>query len=133
MIDEGKLTIDDKEFAGKKITFHDPCYLGRGNNEYEAPREVLSQLNAELIEMERNRSNALCCGAGGAQMFKEAEEGDKEIYMERTEEALETKADIIATACPFCLTMMYDGVKIKEREDIKVLDLAELIVRALDL
>ena len=133
LINNGTLKIDDKEFQNKTITFHDPCYLGRGNEEYEAPRKVLNQLRAELIEMARNKSEALCCGAGGAQMFKEAEKGDKEVYTERTEDALKTNADIIATACPFCMTMMSDGIKFIEKEEIEVLDLAELIVRALDL
>ena len=134
LIEQGKLNIKDETFAGKKITFHDPCYLGRGNEEYEAPRTILKEFNAELIEMERNRTRALCCGAGGAQMFKEAEPGSKEIYVERTEEALNINPDIIATACPFCMTMFTDGLKAKEKEnEIAVLDVAELIVKAMNL
>ncbi|NOZ46513.1 MAG: (Fe-S)-binding protein [Chlorobi bacterium] len=133
LINEGKLQIDDKEFINKKITFHDPCYLGRGNNEYEAPRKVLSSLKSELVEMNRSHSKALCCGAGGAQMFKEAEEGKKEIYNERAEEAIATKSDIIATACPFCMTMLTDGIKMAEEDNVEVLDLAELVVRVLKL
>ncbi len=132
-IEKGTLRIDDKEFVNKRMTYHDPCYLGRGNDEYEAPRNVLNQLKSELVEMTRNRSKALCCGAGGAQMFKEAESGDKEIYMERAEEALKTESNIIATACPFCMTMINDGLKLKDKEEIEVLDLAELVARALDL
>jgi len=132
LINSGKLKIDDKAFENKQITFHDPCYMGRGNDEYDAPREVLNTLKSDLKEMLRNKSNALCCGAGGAQMFKEAENGDKEIFIERTEEALDTGADLIATACPFCLTMITDGVKMKESK-IEVLDLAEIIVKALGL
>lgn len=130
LIDEGKVKLKGGgEFKGKKITYHDSCYLGRGNDIYEAPREILKALDSDLVEMKRNRSNGLCCGAGGAQMFKEAEPGNKEVNIERTEEALETGADIIASACPFCMTMMSDGIKIKEKEDeVKVLDLAELIV-----
>jgi len=134
LIDAGKLTIQGGAFKGKKITFHDPCYLGRANEVYEAPRELIEKLDAELVEMKRCKSNGLCCGAGGAQMFKEAEKGNKEINIERTEEALEIKPDIIATGCPFCMTMMTDGVKLKNKEtETKVFDLAELIAKANDL
>ncbi len=134
LLDEGKLTIQGGAFKGKKITFHDPCYLGRANDVYEAPRDLIEKLDAELVEMKRCKSNGLCCGAGGAQMFKEAEKGNKEINIERTEEALEIKPDIIATGCPFCMTMMTDGVKLKNKEtETKVFDLAELIAKANDL
>jgi Fe-S oxidoreductase len=134
LLDAGRLTIEGGQFKGKRITFHDPCYLGRANNVYEAPRELIQKLDAELVEMKRSKANGLCCGAGGAQMFKDAEKGDKEINIERTEDALETKAEIIAAGCPFCNTMMTDGVKAKEKEsDIKVLDIAELIANAQDL
>ncbi|MBL4652921.1 MAG: (Fe-S)-binding protein [Flavobacteriales bacterium] len=135
LIKSEKLTLKGGgEFKGKKITFHDPCYLGRANNVYEAPREAMEKLDAELTEMKRCKQKGLCCGAGGAQMFKEAEKGDKEINVERTEEAIKTKADIIATGCPFCNTMMTDGVKHFEKEsEIKVLDVAELIASAADL
>ena len=134
LIKEGKLSVQGGEFKGKRITFHDPCYLGRANKIYEAPRELIRRLDAELVEMKRCRSNGLCCGAGGAQMFKEAEKGDKEIYVERTEDALETKPELIATGCPFCNTMMTDGVKNKEKEkEIEVMDVAELIANAQDL
>lgn len=133
LINDGRLSVEGGAFKGKKITFHDPCYLGRGNGEYEAPRTLIEKLDAELIEMGRCKSNALCCGAGGAQMFKEAEKGDKEINIERSEEALETKSEIVATGCPFCMTMMTDGVKMNEREDVKVFDLVELIAEANDL
>lgn len=132
--DKGNLKIDSDIFKNNKITYHDPCYLGRANNIYEAPREVLENIPSDKIEMARNRSTALCCGAGGAQMFKEAEKGDKEVFIERTEDALKTGADIIATACPFCLTMMTDGLKYKNKEEeIKNYDLAELIVQCLDI
>ncbi len=131
---EGKLTLEGGSFKGKRITFHDPCYLGRGNGIYEAPRELIRKLDAELVEMRRCKSNGLCCGAGGAQMFKEPEPGNKDINIERTEEALETKPDVVAAACPFCNTMMTDGVKNSEREgSLPVLDLAELIAEAGDL
>ncbi|MEZ4936331.1 MAG: (Fe-S)-binding protein [Crocinitomicaceae bacterium] len=132
---EGKLAVKGGgDFKGKKITFHDPCYLGRANDVYEAPREILAKLDSELVEMKRCRSKGLCCGAGGAQMFKEAEKGNKEINIERTEEALETKPNFIATGCPFCNTMMTDGVKNFEKEnEIKVLDIAEMIATAADL
>ena len=135
LIRKGKIQMKGGgTFKGKKITFHDPCYLGRANDIYEAPREVLEKLDSELAEMKRSKSNGLCCGAGGAQMFKEAEKGDKEINIERTEDAIELKPDFIATGCPFCNTMMTDGVKYFEKEsDIKVMDIAELISNAADL
>ncbi|MCG8575958.1 MAG: (Fe-S)-binding protein [Flavobacteriales bacterium] len=132
---EGKLKVaGGGDFKGKKITFHDPCYLGRANDVYEAPREVLQKLDAELVEMKRCKTKGLCCGAGGAQMFKEAEPGNKEINVERTEDALEVKPNIIATGCPFCNTMMTDGVKNFNKEaEIEVLDIAEMISSAADL
>lgn len=134
LIDDGRLTIEGKTFQGKRITFHDPCYLGRGNGVYEAPRELIKKLDAELVEMKRCRSNGFCCGAGGAQMFKEAEKGNKEINIERTEEAMDVNPNIIATGCPFCNTMMTDGVKNKEKEkSVMVMDFAELIAMAEDL
>lgn len=134
LINAGKLKVSGGEFKGKKIVFHDPCYLGRANDVYEAPREVIKKLDVELAEMKRSRANGFCCGAGGAQLFKEAEKGNKEINIERTEEALELQPDIIATGCPFCMTMMTDGVKLKDKEtETKVFDLAELIAKANDL
>ena len=134
LLDDGRLTIEGGQFKGKRITFHDPCYLGRANNVYEAPRDLIVKLEAELVEMKRSRANGLCCGAGGAQMFKDAEPGNKEINVERTEDALETKPEIIAAGCPFCNTMMTDGIKIKEKEgEVKVMDIAELIANAQDL
>ena len=134
LLDKGRLTIEGGQFKGKRITFHDPCYLGRANNVYEAPRDLIRKLDAELVEMKSCKSRGLCCGAGGAQMFKEAEPGNKEVNIERTEQALETKPDIIAAGCPFCNTMMSDGVKNKEKEgQIKVMDVAELIANAQDL
>ena len=134
LLDEGKLKVEGGRFSGKRITFHDPCYLGRANNEYEAPRAVLAKLESELIEMKSCKAKGLCCGAGGAQMFKDAEAGKKEINIERTEQALYTQPDIIAAGCPFCNTMMTDGVKNKEKEgSIAVMDIAELIQQAEDL
>ncbi len=134
LLEEGRITIAGGAFKGKRITFHDPCYLGRANDVYEAPRELLQKLEAEIVEMKHCKSNGLCCGAGGAQMFKDAEKGDKEIFVARTEEALETKADIVATGCPFCNTMITDGVKNKEKEgSVQVLDIAELLANANDL
>jgi heterodisulfide reductase subunit D len=131
LIGEGKIKIEGGAFKGKKVTYHDSCFLGRANNIYEAPRSVLEALDADLVEMKRCRTTGLCCGAGGAQMFKEPEKGKKDINIERTEEALATGASTIAVACPFCMTMMSDGVKGKDREsDVKVRDLAELIVEA---
>ena len=134
LLNEGRLKIEGGQFKGKKITFHDPCYLGRGNGEYEAPRMLIEKLEAELVEMKRCKKNGLCCGAGGAQMFKEAEKGNKEVNIERTEDALETQPQLIATGCPFCNTMMTDGVKHFEKEHvIAVKDIAELIAEAEDL
>ena len=134
LLDEGKISVEGGKYAGKRITFHDPCYLGRANGVYEAPRDLIRKLDVELVEMKRCKSNGLCCGAGGAQMFKDAEKGKKEIFVERTEDAIETKPDFIATGCPFCNTMMTDGVKNKEQEkSIQVMDIAELIANAQDL
>lgn len=132
LIDTGKVRVQGGEpFKGKKITFHDSCYLGRANDVYEAPRRVLESLDADLVEMKRCKTKGLCCGAGGAQMFKEPEKGKKDINVERIEEALETGAETVAVACPFCMVMMTDGVKNKEKEDtVKVYDLAELLARA---
>jgi Fe-S oxidoreductase len=133
LIDEGKIRLKEGGlFKGKKITFHDSCYLGRANNIYEAPRKVIELLDAELVEMKRCRSNGLCCGAGGAQMFKEEEKGTTRVNWERTDEALTTGASLIASACPFCNTMLTDGVKNKEKEDsVKVVDVAELVAQSL--
>ena len=132
LIDEGRIKLKGGgEFKGRKITYHDSCYLGRANNIYEAPRKVLEALDAELVEMKRCRTKGFCCGAGGAQMFKDAEKGNKEVNIERTEEALQTGASTIAVACPFCMTMMSDGVKNKEKEgQVQVKDLAELIAES---
>lgn len=135
LIQEGKLRIEDgKAFKGKRITFHDPCYLGRANDVFEAPRAVLEQLDSELVEMKRCKTRGLCCGAGGAQMFKEAEPGNKEVNVERMDDVLESKSQVVATGCPFCNTMMTDGVKHFEQEgNIEVRDIAELIAEAADI
>jgi Fe-S oxidoreductase len=135
LIDEGRIRVKEGgAFKGKRITFHDSCYLGRGNGIYEAPRKVLEVLDAELVEMKRSRANGFCCGAGGAQVFKEPEPGKKEVYAERTEEALATGAKVIALGCPFCMTMLSTGVNEKDKGDeVKVLDIAELIAMAEDL
>lgn len=132
LIAEGKLKpADGNEFKGKRITYHDPCYLGRANEVYEAPRQVLEALDADLVELKRCRSNGLCCGAGGAQMFKEPEPGNKDINVERVEDVIESGASIVAAACPFCMTMLRDGVKVKEKEkEIQVLDIAEITAKA---
>jgi heterodisulfide reductase subunit D len=134
LIDEGKIKMKDgNSFKGKKITYHDSCYLGRANNIYEAPRKVLEALDTALVEMKRCKSNGLCCGAGGAQMFKEEEKGDIRINFERTKEALETGANVIAAACPFCNTMLTDGVKNSNKEDeVKVLDIAEIVAASMN-
>lgn len=134
LLEDGRLTVEGGKFKGKRITFHDPCYLGRANNVYEAPRDLLRKLEVELVEMRKCKSKGLCCGAGGAQMFKEPELGNKDVNIERTEQALETQPDIIAAGCPFCNTMMTDGIKNKEKEDaIEVMDVAEMIASAQDL
>jgi Fe-S oxidoreductase len=134
LLNEGKITIEGGQFKGKRITFHDPCYLGRANNIYEAPRDLIQKLDAELVEMKRSRANGLCCGAGGAQMFKEPEKGNKDINIERTEDALATQPEIIAAGCPFCNTMLTDGIKHKDKEsDVKIYDIAELIANAQEL
>jgi Fe-S oxidoreductase/nitrate reductase gamma subunit len=132
-IREGSLTVPAEAFSGKTITYHDPCYLGRANREYRAPREVLAAISPKTREMDRNMSFALCCGAGGGQMFKEAEKGEKEVFIERTEEALKTGADIIATACPYCMVMITDGLKYKNKEEqVRNFDIAELVAMAMD-
>ncbi len=134
LIEVGKLTINSSIFKNKILTYHDPCYLGRANGEYEAPRKVLEAIPSKKVEMKRNKSFALCCGAGGGQMFKEAEKGDKEVFIERIEDALETKADVVVTACPYCMVMMTDGLKYKNKEEeIKNYDIAELIELSLEL
>ena len=134
LIDEGRIQLKEGgAFKGKKISFHDSCYLGRAKNIYEAPRKVLEALDAELVEMKRCRSKGLCCGAGGAQMFKEDEPGNQRINIERADEALATGAGFIAAACPFCNTMMTDGVKNREKEnEVAVLDVAELVAQSME-
>ncbi|WP_340696726.1 (Fe-S)-binding protein [Capnocytophaga catalasegens] len=128
LLDEGRLKVEGGFFKGKRITFHDPCYLGRANNEYEAPRSLLETIEAQVLEMKKCKAHAMCCGAGGAQMFKEAEAGNKEINIERTEQALDIQPDIIATGCPFCNTMFSDGLKFKQKTTIQVKDIAEILV-----
>lgn len=134
LIDDGKIKLkEDSDLKNKKITYHDSCYLGRANDIYDAPRKVLDALKSELVEMKRCRSNGMCCGAGGAQMFKEEEKGTTRINIERSNEAIATGAEVIASACPFCNTMMTDGVKLAEKdESVQVLDIAELIAQAID-
>ncbi len=133
LLDDGRIRIrEGGAFKGKKITYHDSCYLGRANNIYEAPRKVLEALDATLTEMKRCRSNGLCCGAGGAQMFKEEEQGVSRVNQDRADEALATGAHVVAAACPFCNTMLTDGVKVREKEDsTEVLDIAEMIARSI--
>ena len=130
LIKNGKLDFDSN-LKNKKITYHDPCYLGRGNDVYDAPRNLIKKLNLDFIEIARNKRKSFCCGAGGAQMFKESENGEFEINIVRTNEALATEADIIATGCPFCNTMITDGVKIIAEGKAEVMDIAELIAECL--
>ena len=134
LIDSGKIVMKENgTFKGKKITYHDSCYLGRANNIYEAPRRVLEAIDVELVEMKRNKSNGFCCGAGGAQVFKEEEKGNLRVSTERTKEAIGTGAKIIASNCPFCMTMLSDGVKENEKEaGVQVLDLAELVAQSME-
>lgn len=133
LLNEGRISFNKETYKGSRITFHDPCYLGRANNEYDAPRAILQNTNATVVEMKRSKNSALCCGAGGAQMFKEPEKGDMDINVLRTQDALETTPNIIATGCPYCNTMMTDGVKFSHKEEeIKVLDIAEIIANAQD-
>ena len=122
LLDDGRMALEGGTFKGKRITFHDPCYLGRANDVYEAPRDLIRKLDAELVEMKNCKKRGLCCGAGGAQMFKEPEKGDKDVNIERTEQAMDTKPEIIAAGCPFCNTMMTDGVKNKEKESDSILE-----------
>ncbi|ULC58418.1 (Fe-S)-binding protein [Flaviramulus sp. BrNp1-15] len=134
LYDAGRIKLGNNTYKGTRITFHDPCYLGRANEVYEVPRDLLKLAGVELVEMKRNKRTSLCCGAGGAQMFKEPEKGDKDINILRTEDALQTNPKIIATGCPYCNTMMTDGIKFKEKEaDVTVLDIAEIIANAQDL
>jgi heterodisulfide reductase subunit D len=134
LINEGRIKMKEGgEFKGKRITYHDSCYLGRANGIYEAPREVLASLDAELVEMKRCRSKGLCCGAGGAQFFKEEEKGDVRINIDRTREAVSTGATVIASACPYCNTMLTDGVKLEEKEEaVRVYDIAELVAQSME-
>ncbi len=130
LINEGKLKVEGGAFKGKKITYHDSCYMGRVNNIYEAPREVIAALDADLVELKRSKTNGLCCGAGGAQMFKEDEPGNKRINIERAEEIIASEAKAVVANCPFCITMLSDGMKAKDKQDVMVYDLSELIVQA---
>ena len=133
-IKEGRLKLEPTIFSEKRVTYHDPCYLGRANGIYEEPRAILKKITSEFVEMKRHKSFALCCGAGGGQMFKEAEKGNKEVYMERTEDALNTGAGVVATACPFCMTMLTDGLKYKDKIDtVQNLDIAEMIALSIDI
>jgi len=131
LIDDGKLKVNGGAFKGKTVTYHDSCYLGRSNNIYDAPRKVLEELDANLKEMADNKSRGLCCGAGGAQMFKENEDGKRRINTARTDQVLDANAEVVAANCPFCITMLQDGIKEREKQDsIMVLDLSELIVES---
>jgi heterodisulfide reductase subunit D len=133
LLDKGRLKVEGGAFKGKKITYHDSCYLGRINGEYQAPRSILSALDADLVEMKRCKTKGLCCGAGGAQMFKEDEPGEKRINIERSEEIIDSKASIVAANCPFCLTMISDGMKAKDKQDeIMVMDISEMILQSLN-
>lgn len=132
-IEKGNLKFDKNKLSGHILTYHDPCYLGRANNQYTSPRNVLKSLQTDFVEVSKNKSYALCCGAGGAQMFKEAEKGDKEVFIERTEQLLQTGANIIASACPFCMTMFTDGIKYKNKEEeIFNYDIIELVEQAIE-
>ena len=128
LIKDGRIKVEKDLYKGKKITFHDPCYLGRANKEYTAPRSLINSVKADLKEMKSCKEKALCCGAGGAQMFKESEKGNQEINIKRTKQAINTNAKIIAAGCPFCNTMLSDGIKSEsENIDVKVMDISEII------
>ena len=128
LIKDGRIKVEKDLYKGKKITFHDPCYLGRANKEYTAPRSLINSVKADLKEMKSCKEKALCCGAGGAQMFKESEKGNQEINIKRTKQAINTNAKIIASGCPFCNTMLSDGIKSEsENMDVKVMDISEII------
>ena len=128
LIKDGRIKVEKDLYKGKKITFHDPCYLGRANKEYTAPRSLINSVKADLKEMKSCKEKALCCGAGGAQMFKESEKGNQEINIKRTKQAINTNAKIIAAGCPFCNTMLSDGIKSEsENMDVKVMDISEII------
>ena len=128
LIKDGRIKVEKDLYKGKKITFHDPCYLGRANKEYTAPRSLINSVKADLKEMKSCKEKALCCGAGGAQMFKESEQGNQEINIKRTKQAINTNAKIIAAGCPFCNTMLSDGIKSEsENIDVKVMDISEII------
>ena len=132
LINDGQLKVEGGTFKGKRITYHDSCYLGRANEIYEAPRAVIEALDADLVEINKSKKNGLCCGAGGAQMFKEDEPGNKRINIERADEAIAMQPNIIASACPFCNTMLTDGVKNREKEnEVQVMDIAELIAASI--
>ena len=132
LLKEGKLKIQGGTFKGQKITYHDSCYMGRINGEYEAPRELMEALDIDLVEMKRSRKNGLCCGAGGAQMFKEDEPGRERINIERSEEIIDTNASIVALNCPFCSTMISDGINAKEKQDdVVIYDISEMILKSM--
>ena len=133
LLEDGRLKVEGGIFKGKRITFHDPCYLGRANNEYEAPRFLLEKLEAEIIEMKKSKTRAMCCGAGGAQMFKEPEKGNEEINNLRAKQALDVRPEIVVTGCPFCNTMLTDGVKNQNKTIVPVMDIALLIEQAEEL
>ena len=132
LIDEGKIELKNNAVE-IKATYHDSCYLGRYNDVYDSPRNSLKSIDGlELTEMNRSRDKGFCCGAGGGRMFLEDEEGGR-INIERTKEALETGADTIASACPFCMTMLNDGVKhFAKTEEVSVKDIAELVLENLN-
>ncbi len=129
MIEENRLALNYE--VHETIVFHDSCYLGRYNDVYDAPREILRGIpGVKLVEMERNRETAMCCGAGGGLMWMEEHVGNR-INVARTEQALATNASVISSGCPYCLTMLEDGTKAKEVEDsIGTFDVAELLERS---
>ena len=132
IIRQGNIILPLKKGRKIKVTYHDPCYLGRINGEYEAPRKVLRALGFEIKEMPRHKANALCCGGGGGQMFRESEHGENEIFLQRTMEALNTGAETVVTACPYCMTMLGDGIKYEHAEErVDGKDLAELVAEAM--
>jgi Fe-S oxidoreductase len=129
LMKDNRIPLDAKKQLEEQVTFHDPCYLGRYNREYDAPRETLYAIggNGKLKEMERHKESSFCCGAGGGRMFLE-EHTEARINVERTKQAMATGATTIATGCPFCKSMLVDGTKALDVEEkIKVKDIAELL------
>ena len=131
LISSGKIKASDGSSL-EQVAYHDSCYLGRGNGVYEAPREIISGLKKELIELKSCRTKGLCCGAGGAQVFKEPEAGGEDVQVKRVQEMVDSGVSKVALACPFCMVMVQDGLnKVGKEKHIQVVDLAELVQQSM--